>query len=235
MSLENSNDLLRKAEQALQENDRGAAGALIKRVIEQDFTNIEAWHLLHRLMDIDLPFEAFQETFAKKYYPERAHLLKQAPSEGESQSWSASSPRPKKKCPYCAEIILAEARICRFCGQDLTRGEPEKLSERREELTKILTRLEKNLASWQRHLEEQVQEENEAKRQVTWAWIGMIGGIFLVPIGIGLILVPAGFFAASGQGRRRKAAIRRQSKAREKIESIQRKIAEVKAALASFQ
>lgn len=27
--------------------------------------------------------------------------------------------RRRRPCPYCAELILAEATVCRFCGRDI--------------------------------------------------------------------------------------------------------------------
>lgn len=29
------------------------------------------------------------------------------------------APREERECPYCAERVLARARVCRFCGRDL--------------------------------------------------------------------------------------------------------------------
>jgi uncharacterized membrane protein YcjF (UPF0283 family) len=196
------------------------------------------WHLLHRLLGSDKPFEAFQKAFVQKYYPEKAYLLKlvvkQTSTKSESQN-QVSVQRPTKKCPYCAEIILAEAKFCRFCSRDLTRNPPEEISRKRVELTEKLAGLEKTLVTWEQYLQEQDKIEDKAQSQITWALIGMIVGIFLIPVGIGVLLVLAGLLAAITQRSKRNKARKNQSKARHNIGVTRKKIIEVKAALADLQ
>jgi hypothetical protein len=117
----------------------------------------------------------------------------------------------------------------------LTKEPPEVLAEKRVQLTRKLSELEKSLARWKRYLQEQSQLAQQAGRQVTWALVGLIVGIFLIPaFGIGLILVIAGILAAITQGVKRGKAERNQSKARKSIETISGQIVEVKTALAAL-
>jgi hypothetical protein len=69
------NTYLSQAEQALASGDRPAAAILINQVLLHDFVNDGAWRSLQRLLGNDQALEVFQSEFAKKYYPDQAHLL----------------------------------------------------------------------------------------------------------------------------------------------------------------
>ena len=47
----------------------------------------------------------------------------------QSATQQASSARPKeRKCPFCAELILEEAIVCKHCGRDIVGGDPPSAS-----------------------------------------------------------------------------------------------------------
>ncbi|MDQ6827254.1 MAG: hypothetical protein M3081_00125, partial [Gemmatimonadota bacterium] len=35
---------------------------------------------------------------------------------------AAAAPRDERECPFCAERILAKAKVCRFCGREIPVG-----------------------------------------------------------------------------------------------------------------
>ena len=67
---------------------------------------------------------------------EEPHRNKQPPVVSDSSSSNFSAPEPtsitpERKCPFCAEIIKAEAIKCRFCGSDLADGKAFKGTSRK--------------------------------------------------------------------------------------------------------
>lgn len=40
------------------------------------------------------------------------------------RQWFLRHPMETKHCPYCAEVINANANVCRYCGMDLVTGQP---------------------------------------------------------------------------------------------------------------
>ena len=50
----------------------------------------------------------------------------------------APAAQAEKKCPYCAETIKTEAKVCRFCGRDLVTGQPPALVKASGQLPKAL-------------------------------------------------------------------------------------------------
>ncbi len=123
-------NLILEIEQALANNDRRTAGILLKRVLETDFNNQQAWRLLHKMLAADQPFDTFQKSFVAKYYPQKAHLLEPAipvpplqsnraqPGIGVPQRPTAVQP-VTAICPKCKAEITGYRKFCSNCGAAL--------------------------------------------------------------------------------------------------------------------
>jgi hypothetical protein len=75
-NLDSTSKLLEKAKNAWQMGYKYTSGMILAQILEQDITHPAAWELLYDQLGKGLAFDEFQYNFVKKYYPEKAFLIR---------------------------------------------------------------------------------------------------------------------------------------------------------------
>jgi hypothetical protein len=120
------NNTLQQGIDALKAGDRTNARRLLFDATKQDPDSERAWGWLYNASDTDAerlnclkqmtrinPGNEKANTLLKKL---AETLIEDYPLEEVSSQAPAQA---TKKCPYCAETVLAEAAVCKYCGRNI--------------------------------------------------------------------------------------------------------------------
>lgn len=113
---------IEQARVAIQQGDRAKARDILASLVKAEPQNYNAWLLLAEVLEN--PQQA-------AYCRERAQtILKNQAQQNIAQNNVAINPVPpaintevrqvQAKCPFCAEIIPSDARVCPYCGRNLS-------------------------------------------------------------------------------------------------------------------
>lgn len=97
---------------AMQQGDKINARAILVSLVKVEPQNVDAWLLLSKILDDPEQVLYCQEraqTIMKDRFQNTEVTHQQSIIPGQSM----------KKCPYCAEMILVEAEVCRYCGRNI--------------------------------------------------------------------------------------------------------------------
>ena len=108
--------MLVEAQKAYQKRDKHTGARLIDEILQSDFNYQGAWDLLYRLFGGGKPFDEFQQSFVKQFYPDKLALLQtrrpgeQVKAAGEVTATVTATVTPAEKKPTFLSKLFGQGK-----------------------------------------------------------------------------------------------------------------------------